>query len=361
MSRDAADQARFFAAYAKQYHAGAFAVPMRKDIEAGTVETVDFESHEGRVLLATKLLTRPSQRRDFAGHRVELPAGARIVTDLARSGSMDLPRLDAYDIICAYVEDALVTSSLERQGRERLATQISAAGEIIGLWGREGTARQLPPIETLTVSRLRRSLPEGQLAQAQEELRSLSGWHDDYPFYSDGSWGALSLKGFDPDPQWGVKPSEMSKKWLAANPGSLDRQCDWTRLAKQVPTIVGIVNKIAGATETERVRLLRMAARRPQAHLGRHTDITDRFAGTRDGMVVRLHVPLVTDPRVTMSVWSVNGERNDLHLEAGSVWYLDARKPHSVTNASDIDRVHLVIDLKADEQVRREILSGATW
>ena len=54
---------------------------------------------------------------------------------------------------------------------------------------------------------------------------------------------------------------------------------------------------------------------------------------------VRLHVPIVTNDRVD---FRLNGER--VTLGEGECWYLRLSDPHSVTNAGDTDRVHLVID-----------------
>lgn len=53
----------------------------------------------------------------------------------------------------------------------------------------------------------------------------------------------------------------------------------------------------------------------------------------------RLHVPIVTNDRVD---FRLNGER--VALREGECWYLRLSDPHSVTNAGETDRVHLVID-----------------
>jgi hypothetical protein len=95
----------------------------------------------------------------------------------------------------------------------------------------------------------------------------------------------------------------------------------------------------------ERVRILRMAGRDGKGgRLGRHTDVTDKASGVRDGLITRLHIPLVTHPAIVMSAWGLSGRRSDVHLPAWTLWYLDARKPHAVTNPTGTDRLHLVID-----------------
>ena len=58
----------------------------------------------------------------------------------------------------------------------------------------------------------------------------------------------------------------------------------------------------------------------------------------------RLHVPIATNDRVD---FRLNGER--VPLGEGECWYLRLSDPHSVTNAGDTDRVHIVIDAIANE------------
>ena len=67
----------------------------------------------------------------------------------------------------------------------------------------------------------------------------------------------------------------------------------------------------------------------------RHTDMDLCF---EDGCV-RLHIPIQTHPDVTFLI-------NDqpVHFAEGECWYMNANYPHQVSNNSEIDRVHLVID-----------------
>lgn len=54
---------------------------------------------------------------------------------------------------------------------------------------------------------------------------------------------------------------------------------------------------------------------------------------------VRIHVPIVTDPRVK---FICNG--NAVHMQAGEAWIFDTWKMHQVHNPSDCTRIHLVMD-----------------
>ena len=89
--------------------------------------------------------------------------------------------------------------------------------------------------------------------------------------------------------------------------------------------------------------------------LARHADITDREAGTRDGCVARLHIPLVTHEDVLFESWGLRGERQEMHFAVRGLYYLDQRKPHRVINRSPVERIHLVVDTYCSEELRELI------
>ncbi|SEQ16030.1 aspartyl/asparaginyl beta-hydroxylase domain-containing protein [Neolewinella agarilytica] len=64
-----------------------------------------------------------------------------------------------------------------------------------------------------------------------------------------------------------------------------------------------------------------------------------------DGGTVRIHVPVITNPAVD---FRLNGQR--VIMQEGECWYLRLSDPHSVSNAGP-DRIHLVIDMKANDWV----------
>jgi aspartyl/asparaginyl beta-hydroxylase (cupin superfamily) len=39
-------------------------------------------------------------------------------------------------------------------------------------------------------------------------------------------------------------------------------------------------------------------------------------------------------------------------MKTGEAWFLDTRKPHRAINGGEEDRIHLVIDVVANESVR---------
>ncbi|MBV9927549.1 MAG: aspartyl/asparaginyl beta-hydroxylase domain-containing protein [Acidobacteria bacterium] len=69
----------------------------------------------------------------------------------------------------------------------------------------------------------------------------------------------------------------------------------------------------------------------------------DDFLSGEDGLF-RVHVPVATDERVE---FFVGGRR--LSMSEGEAWWVDFSLPHHVTNGSDRDRVHLVIDCRVND------------
>jgi hypothetical protein len=80
------------------------------------------------------------------------------------------------------------------------------------------------------------------------------------------------------------------------------------------------------------VRLLKLKA---GSSIRRHKDYK---LGYEDGEV-RLHVPIITDPRVEFYV-----DERRVPMGAGECWYVNVNMTHHVENTADIDRVHLVMD-----------------
>ncbi len=80
-----------------------------------------------------------------------------------------------------------------------------------------------------------------------------------------------------------------------------------------------------------RSRLMRLAA---QSEVTAHVDFNYHWYNR-----VRIHIPVITNPDVVF--YCGNEQR---HMQAGECWIFDSWRRHKVTNTSDLDRVHLVID-----------------
>lgn len=346
---------RLVTGYAKSYGAGAFATPLAKDLSPE--DCTMWSSTEGSAVITLgRRLRTASVRHDFTGARFTLPAGWRVATNVARLGDEPVPDLEEFDAVLTYAEDTALTEGMRAYGRSIMAVQITAASEIVNCWGPPGSTR------TYGAADLATAVSTGKAEQwrpAAVEASSLADWTDDFPYYSDGSWSAVSLRGYRPDdPSWGIKPAEMPKSWKAEHPEAARYVCGWTTLSRKTPGCVAAVRSLPFKTEIERVRLLRMAGT-GHGHLSRHCDITDRAAGTADGRIARFHLPLVSHPAIYMSVWELDGKRRDLHLGVGQWYYLDARKPHAVTNPTTTDRLHLVVDVVSNRAVRSLIEAAA--
>lgn len=89
--------------------------------------------------------------------------------------------------------------------------------------------------------------------------------------------------------------------------------------------------------EKEAIRLLRLA---PGSVVKEHRD---RGAGYAYG-TFRVHIPIRTDAAVSFVV-----DGCELPMKAGECWYADFDLPHSVSNHSPRDRVHLILDCRRNE------------
>lgn len=347
---DLGDVARFLAGYAKQFGAGYRATPLADELSPAHV--IEWRHQDERTVAVWEETTRPRWRRDFTGQRIGIPAGTRLVTHLARTLGAPVPNLGAFDLVMAYREDQVLSAGLMHQAREVAAVSISAAAEIVAWWGRPGMGHEYGQAERTALAHLPFERPAGLAEAVLAEVSELHGWRDDHAYYHRGEWSALALRGFRPDdPGFDIKPSEQQRSWKAEHPDAAGYVCGWTTLADECPALEELTHWASDGAAMERVRLLRLTT----GQLRRHTDITDRAAGVRNGQVARLHLPLVTDPAITMTVWDLAGRRLETHLAPFHLHYLDARKPHAVANPTEVERVHLVIDVIADEAFRERL------
>lgn len=156
-----------------------------------------------------------------------------------------------------------------------------------------------------------------------------SWWENHLSDYHDGNWQSISLHA-----PGGVRGNQLSHGAEFAPTEALGR-CSY--LPEVIASLPGRKN---------RVRLLRLRA---GGEIYPHSDPMHRI----DPALVRLHIPVQTNPGVR---FHVNGVR--LEMAPGETWYVDVRFRHSVKNAGEADRVHLVLDIIADQSVRA-LMAGA--
>jgi hypothetical protein len=154
-------------------------------------------------------------------------------------------------------------------------------------------------------------------------------WHRHAGPYHDGAWESVSL--------WSPRgdPAEQSSKGgaFAATPA-----------LAAAPALRATLD--AFAHERNRIRLMRL---HPGGHIMRHSDPLH----TIDPRLVRVHVPVITNP----DVWfMVNDAR--VTMLPGETWHVDVRFPHEVRNRGNSVRVHLVMDLVRDAALDRLLADG---
>jgi len=93
----------------------------------------------------------------------------------------------------------------------------------------------------------------------------------------------------------------------------------------------------AFACPVRSVRLMRLT---PGSVIKEHTDLD---LGVESG-TARIHVPVTTNPDVEFLL-----NRRRVDMKEGQAWYLRLGDPHAVANRGTSDRVHLVLDLMAND------------
>ena len=156
-----------------------------------------------------------------------------------------------------------------------------------------------------------------------------SWWQKHLSNYHDGNWQSVSL--FAPG---GKRSNQLSKGGAFADTEALKR-CEY--LPEVIDSLPGRKN---------RIRFLRLRA---GGEIFPHSDPVHQI----DRSLVRIHVPVRTNPSVEFLVHGVR-----LQMNPGEAWLVDVRFKHSVRNLGDTDRVHLVIDIVANDALRAMMQSA---
>lgn len=369
---------------------GAFGMVKERDIATALAEQKllwrgNLEAGVRAAGIAT-VLKSGSQHHDYAGRTLKLQKGDALISDLACLPDEEpaafalinatIDRADhtpgATGLVVAIIheESCDLRRAMERAGFSWIMTKISASSDLLGVYGwsrdhtvlfdrakaagfaHEADLRTLAAVreEFINETEQRLVLEELDAYEAQEP------WKQHYSSYNKRqSWTAFALRGYVPaDPGFIIKPAEMSKAWKEEHASLLTAQSEWTVAAEHFPTTLEVVGRIPG--DKDRVRLMRLSA---SGELTRHADITDRQAGTADGCVVRLHIPLRTDPAVLMNAWDQRGRQITKHFAERGLFYLDQRKPHAVKNYAQVERIHLVVDAISTPELRSWLVEAA--
>ena len=170
--------------------------------------------------------------------------------------------------------------------------------------------------------------------------------------YSKGDdWTAISLRGYGPTPLDILKPNVLKSKVKT------ETVLQDTSLLEEdgFQVINDILAKIPSTFE--RVRFMKIKA---NSGIGKHSDRIDKDFGIEDGNIIRIHVPIRTNDQVEFYLWE-GKEKLVNYLEEGHYYYVDVRAPHAVTNNSDVDRIHLVIDVYVNDEIRKLLGIASFW
>jgi|DEB0MinimDraft_6_1074348.scaffolds.fasta_scaffold07108_2 hypothetical protein len=253
---------------------------------------------------------------------------------------------------------------LVNAGFNKVGVKITSFAEIYNVYFKNGQTstlfedlRQHPildPLEHSTLDRMDVSIDKilPHVQDLQRQLSELSlDFTDHYSNYNaKHSWGALSLRGYTPDPEFITKPEEMNKKWHQENENETFRLQD-TELRSLLPATEKLLTLLPGVHH--RIRLMRLTA--GGGELRRHTDQVDPDAGVMEGQLLRFHFPIITNDDVKFTMWNTKNEKKEVNMRVGELWAIDTRKPHMAINGGEDDRIHLVIDVEANNALRELI------
>jgi len=310
-------------------------------------------------ILVEERVSRPRRWVDFAGEpAATIPAGALLIRKIAGDVSAYLrgKRPDGPVYFEGWMESDADRTFAEEMGLVCHGVKVRASSELWGLFGPsegldENEGYCLPP-DWPALRKLTDGLAVRAAARAVSERPPKLADH--YSGYNvKHSWSAAVLRGYGGLADFIIKPSEMSKKWKEDNKEKMDWVIADTPLRAAYPELEPLIEQVPGVKH--RIRLMNLAP--GGGELKRHADITDPDAGTRDGRLCRVHIPLKTNPGVRFTSWRLDGLKVERHMAAGEMWYLDTRKPHTAVNNGDTARLHLVLDVESSPALRRMLVN----
>lgn len=344
--------AKRFANFDNPITHGSMAELGKQKVAAMLAEGEIFESEHSVVAVRT-VKNKKTSIKDFSGKVCLIDRNFKYVKRIATDNVLRcLPFLKetldwfptVYELWEEKPEHMAMASAL---GLTYRFSKIRSTAEIIGVYTNFNPEFIAPtdPVDLLTQVPMKL---HANVAAAVEEIKSVDQFANHYSKYNNGkAWSAVSLRGYG-DETFIAKPTEMVQSWKKANPEKLSWTLHDTPLRAKLPELEKLVQMIPG--EKHRIRLMRLSP--GGGELERHTDKQDESLGTSDGMLMRIHLPLVTNPGVVFTSWDTHGCQNIAHMGTGEFWYLDIRKPHRAVNGGTDERIHLVIDVESNPALR---------
>lgn len=303
--------------------------------------------------------------------------GDRIINSISYDPNVSLEKLKLYfsvhfDAITEpawfflFEEDIIQKEIALHCGFEKVGVKISSFSEIYGVYFRQSksdweiTKRIHPNVDLVETSSmvLLKSFPKftNVTKSIAEKIRQFeSEFANHYSKYNKSkAWGALSIRGYSSDITMIEKPSCMSEIWQKEHQ-HLDFKLQDTELRSKFPEIEDILQYFPKC-EFDRIRFMKLQP--GGGELSRHVDHVEGDSGMNDGQVMRFHVPIITNPNVMFTMWNTRGEKLEQNMKNGETWLFDFRKPHMAINGGNDIRIHLVIDVIMNENVRNLIRSN---
>jgi hypothetical protein len=170
----------------------------------------------------------------------------------------------------------------------------------------------------------------GTIVELTREIAALDlPWTENYSEYQSGGWKTLALYNSNGDSQ----SNDLE-----------DGAVMPTDVARRLPRLRELIEQSSPSLMW--ARLLRLD---PGACLWEHTDYG--AANLRRDRRVRLHLPLVTNPRAVLVFPS-----HTVHMRAGYWWKLSAdEERHGACNFGDQPRLHVILDCYLDAALSRRL------
>jgi quercetin dioxygenase-like cupin family protein len=165
-----------------------------------------------------------------------------------------------------------------------------------------------------------------------EGIASSPAWtgHHDYTIANPEDWTAIPLTS-----ETGAAGREEDLRYWKG------MESKPTEILKACPYFQEVI--AAFKTEVIRARLLKLKA---GTVIHEHRDYGQQRYSFERGWI-RVHIPVITHEKVA---WNLRDKT--IPLKAGEAWYLSVCEPHSVRNDSDIDRIHVVLDMRVNDWMR---------
>lgn len=142
-----------------------------------------------------------------------------------------------------------------------------------------------------------------------------------------GGWGCIGLRTYGGDPY--IDYVDKTKKILS------------TRLLSKCDYIKKLLDRIPG--EKDRVRFMEV---KKNTKVFWHYDNNESIDDFDFKKNARLHLPIITSNDVKLFLCHQNTQWSE-----GKLYYGDFSFPHSITNDSNINRIHLIIDTKINDKL----------